>query len=83
MRCRFYTVDAFTDRAFEGAQIVVLPDARGLNDTQMQKIAREFNVSETVFGSKGFSKTRDGGYLINNEESGSDDFRYTRADTLV
>lgn len=49
MRCRFYTVDAFTDRAFEGAQIAVLPDARGLNDTQMQLIAREFNVSETVF----------------------------------
>jgi len=49
MRCRFYTVDAFTDRAFEGAQIAVLPDARTLNDTEMQKIAREFNVSETVF----------------------------------
>lgn len=49
MRYRFYTVDAFTDRAFEGAQIAVLPDARGLNDTLMRKIAREFNVSETVF----------------------------------
>jgi trans-2,3-dihydro-3-hydroxyanthranilate isomerase len=49
MRCRFYTVDAFTNRAFEGAQIAVLPDARGLNESQMQKIAREFNVSETVF----------------------------------
>lgn len=49
MRFRFYTVDAFTDRAFDGAQIAVLPDARGLNDTQMQNIAREFNVSETVF----------------------------------
>jgi trans-2,3-dihydro-3-hydroxyanthranilate isomerase len=49
MRRRFYTVDAFTDRAFEGAQIAVLPDARGLTDMQMQQIAREFNLSETVF----------------------------------
>jgi trans-2,3-dihydro-3-hydroxyanthranilate isomerase len=49
MRYRYYTVDAFTDRAFEGAQIAVLPDARGLNDSLMRKIAREFNVSETVF----------------------------------
>lgn len=49
MRYRYYIVDAFTDRAFEGAQIAVLPDARGLNDTMMRKIAREFNVSETVF----------------------------------
>lgn len=49
MRYRYYTVDAFTDKLFEGAQIAVLPDARGLNDTTMQKVAREFNVSETVF----------------------------------
>ncbi len=49
MRYRYYTVDAFTDKLFEGAQIAVLPDARGLNDATMQKIAREFNVSETVF----------------------------------
>lgn len=49
MRYRYYTVDAFTDRLFEGAQIAVLPDARGLNDATMQKIAREFNLSETVF----------------------------------
>lgn len=49
MRYRYYTVDAFTDRPFEGAQIAVLPDARGLNDTSMRKIAREFNMSETVF----------------------------------
>jgi len=49
MRLRYYTVDAFTDRAFEGAQIAVVPDAQGLSDTQMQTIAREFNLSETVF----------------------------------
>lgn len=57
MRYRFYTVDAFTDRTFEGAQIAVLPDARGLNDTLMQKIAREFNVSETVFVLPAMSKS--------------------------
>ena len=49
MRIRYFTVDAFTDKTFEGAQITVIPEATGLNDAQMQKIAREFNVSETVF----------------------------------
>lgn len=49
MRYRFYTADVFTDRVFGGNQLAVFPDARGLTSEQMQQIAREFNLSETVF----------------------------------
>lgn len=48
-RYRFVTTDVFTDRPFGGNPLAVLPDARGLGDGQMQAIAREFNLSETVF----------------------------------
>ncbi len=47
--CRYFTCDVFTDRAFCGNPLAVLPDARGLTDAQMQSIAREFNYSETTF----------------------------------
>lgn len=46
---RFYTADVFTDQLFGGNQLAILPDARGLRVEQMQAIAREFNLSETVF----------------------------------
>src|SRR5262245_45136146 len=46
---KFYTADVFTDCAFTGNQLAVIPDARGLSDAQMQAIAREFNIAETVF----------------------------------
>jgi trans-2,3-dihydro-3-hydroxyanthranilate isomerase len=49
MRYRFVTADVFTDELFGGNPLAVLPDARGLDDALMQKIAREFNLSETVF----------------------------------
>jgi trans-2,3-dihydro-3-hydroxyanthranilate isomerase len=42
-------VDVFTERALEGNALAVFPDARGLDDITMQKIARELNLSETVF----------------------------------
>lgn len=45
----FHIADVFTDHVYGGNQLAVLPDARGLNDEQMQSIAREFNFSETVF----------------------------------
>jgi trans-2,3-dihydro-3-hydroxyanthranilate isomerase len=48
-RYRYLTCDVFTDRPFCGNPLAVLPDARGLTDTQMQSIAREFNYSETTF----------------------------------
>lgn len=46
---RFHTVDVFTDKMFGGNQLAVFPDARGMNDEQMNSITREFNFSETVF----------------------------------
>lgn len=45
----FYTVDVFTEKIFGGNPLVVFPNAQGLNEKQMQQIAQEFNISETVF----------------------------------
>ncbi len=45
----FYVYDVFTDAAFGGNQLAVIPDATGLPEAQLQKIAREFNFSESVF----------------------------------
>jgi trans-2,3-dihydro-3-hydroxyanthranilate isomerase len=42
-------VDVFTRHPLEGNQLAILPDARGLNDAEMQKLARETNLSETTF----------------------------------
>lgn len=49
MRRRFITADVFTDKPFGGNPVAVLPDAHGLSTEQMQRLAREFNLSETVF----------------------------------
>ena len=49
MKYSYYICDVFTDTRFGGNQLAVLPDARGLNDRQMQQIAREFNFSESTF----------------------------------
>ena len=46
---RYLHFDVFTARAFEGNQLAVFPDARGLSPTQMQTIAREMNFSESTF----------------------------------
>jgi len=46
---RFLTADVFTSRIFGGNPLAVLPDARGLSDEEMQRVAREMNLSETVF----------------------------------
>lgn len=45
----FIQLDVFTDKAFCGNPLAVFPDAAGLSDEQMQQIAREMNLSETVF----------------------------------
>ncbi|WP_371362123.1 Trans-2,3-dihydro-3-hydroxyanthranilate isomerase [Sporomusa rhizae] len=49
MRYQFITTDVFTDILFSGNQLAVFPNAEGLDDKTMQLIAREFNLSETVF----------------------------------
>src|SRR3989441_5632803 len=46
---RFLHVDVFTDRIFGGNPLAVFLDGRGLNDDEMQAIAREMNLSETTF----------------------------------
>lgn len=46
---RFYLVDAFTDRMFTGNPACVLLGKITLDETIMQMIAREFNLSETAF----------------------------------
>jgi trans-2,3-dihydro-3-hydroxyanthranilate isomerase len=45
----YYITDVFTDRQFGGNQLAVIPDGSGLDTEMMQKIAREFNFSETTF----------------------------------
>ncbi|MGW4941253.1 PhzF family phenazine biosynthesis protein [Actinoplanes sp. NPDC004185] len=42
-------VDVFTDRPFAGNPLAVVFGAEGLAGDQMQTLAREFNLSETVF----------------------------------
>jgi trans-2,3-dihydro-3-hydroxyanthranilate isomerase len=46
---RFFTLDVFTREPLSGNPLAVVLDAEGLNDRAMQAIAREFNLSETVF----------------------------------
>ncbi len=45
----FRIVDVFTRTPLEGNALAVFPDATGLDGATMQRIAREFNLSETVF----------------------------------
>jgi trans-2,3-dihydro-3-hydroxyanthranilate isomerase len=49
MRRRFVTLDVFTNERFAGNPLAVVLDAEGLADATLQAIAREFNLSETVY----------------------------------
>jgi trans-2,3-dihydro-3-hydroxyanthranilate isomerase len=49
MEHRFYTLDVFTTTRFQGNPLAVITDGDGLSDAQMLAIAREMNLSETVF----------------------------------
>ena len=42
-------VDVFTDRPFAGNPLAVVYGAAGLATDQLRALAREFNLSETVF----------------------------------
>jgi trans-2,3-dihydro-3-hydroxyanthranilate isomerase len=46
---RFIQLDVFTDKAYTGNPLAVFPEAEGLTDELMSQIAREMNLSETVF----------------------------------
>src|SRR3981189_3395352 len=52
MEHRFYTLDVFTNTRFEGNPLAVITDGDGLSDDEMLAIAREMNLSETVFVQK-------------------------------
>ena len=41
--------DVFTGDALLGNQLAVFTDARGLDTTKMQRLAREMNFSESTF----------------------------------
>ncbi len=45
----FYQLDVFTENRFEGNPLAVFPDAEGVDPAEMQEIAKEMNLSETVF----------------------------------
>lgn len=45
----YHLLDVFTKTRLAGNQLAVLTDARGLDASRMQAIAREFNLSETLF----------------------------------
>jgi len=49
MTINYYIADVFTNELFSGAQIAVFPQADTLNPVQMEIIAKEMNLSETVF----------------------------------
>jgi trans-2,3-dihydro-3-hydroxyanthranilate isomerase len=49
MKRRLYTLDVFTTKQFAGNPLAVVTDGDGLPQAKMQAIAREMNLSETVF----------------------------------
>jgi trans-2,3-dihydro-3-hydroxyanthranilate isomerase len=49
MSLRYRVVDVFADCPLEGNPLAVFPSASELDDVTMQRIARELNLSETVF----------------------------------
>ena len=45
----FVQLDVFTQTPLAGNPLAIFPDARGLNNADMQALAREMNLSETTF----------------------------------
>jgi len=45
----FVTCDVFTDTQFAGNPLAIVEEAQGLSTEAMQTLAREFNLSETIF----------------------------------
>ena len=46
---QYRIVDVFTTEALEGNALAVFTDASQIDETIMQKIAREMNLAETTF----------------------------------
>ena len=49
MDFRYVLCDVFTSRPLEGNQLAVFTDARGVPEALLQPLAKEMNLSETVF----------------------------------
>ncbi len=58
----FVQLDVFTQTALAGNPLAIFPDARRLNDAEMQALAREMNLSETtfIFPRDGATEAREG-----------------------
>jgi trans-2,3-dihydro-3-hydroxyanthranilate isomerase len=52
MEHRYHTLDVFTSTRFQGNPLAVFTDGDSLSNDQMQAIAREMNLAETVFVQK-------------------------------
>jgi trans-2,3-dihydro-3-hydroxyanthranilate isomerase len=64
-RLPFVTVDVFTANPLEGNQLAVYTDAGALSTEQMQRIAKEMNLSETTFVVKRSSEeTKEKGHRV-------------------
>ena len=49
MKRRIFTLDVFTNKAYAGNPLAVVTDGDGISAQRMQAVAREMNLSETVF----------------------------------
>lgn len=49
MERRYFVLDVFTEHKLTGNPLAVVLSSEGLSDEDMQRIAAEFNLSETVF----------------------------------
>ncbi len=58
----FYILDVFAEEKYAGNQLAVVRNAKQLSDSQMQKIAKEMNYSETTFILS--EQERDNGYDV-------------------
>lgn len=58
----FYIVDVFAEEKYVGNQLAVFRDSRAFSDTEMQRIAKEINYSETTFILS--EERRNGGYDV-------------------
>jgi trans-2,3-dihydro-3-hydroxyanthranilate isomerase len=58
----FYIVDVFAEEKYAGNQLAVVRDAAALSDSQMLRITKEMNYSETTFILS--DEPREGGYDV-------------------
>lgn len=49
LSAQYYLLDVFTDEKYGGNPLAIFPDARMISEHLFPKIARELNLSETVF----------------------------------